>query len=62
MAVRGVQVSGLYESLYALRRGTVEQQAIAPNFYSTAGNRLGMEISSATQSAPSKTFFKQMFY
>jgi alpha-1,6-mannosyltransferase len=39
---------GLYDSLHALCRGGQEQPVTAPHFYSTAGNRLGIEIRPAT--------------
>lgn len=53
----------LYESLYGLHRGTVPQrQAIAPRFYSTTGNWLGMEIPAVTQPPQNKTLFQQLFY
>jgi len=52
----------LYESLYELHCGSRQQQVIEPRFYSTAGNWLGMEIPAATQSAPHRTIFQQLFY
>jgi len=52
----------LYESLYELRRGSRRRQVIEPRFYSTAGNWLGVETATATQSAPHKTIFRQFFH
>lgn len=52
----------LYESLHHLHHGPLKQEVTAPRFYSTAGNWLGIETSSATQPAPNKTIIKQLFY
>ena len=51
----------LYESLWELHCGFRKQQVIEPRFYSTAGNRWGMEISAITHPAPRKTIFQQLF-
>ena len=52
----------LYESLHNLHNGPLKQEVTAPRFYSTAGNWLGIETSTATQLAPNKTIIKQLFY
>ena len=52
----------LYHWLYALHRGARLEQPIAPRFYSTNGNWLGVEVSAATQSAPNKTILQKLFF